>query len=364
MPLETRKQTYFDLSSKLAYLSEAQLLAHLEDLDSSLGWGKTQVVSLDDTKVFVKRLSVTKRQYKDIFDSRNLYDLPMYYNYGVGSAGFGAPRELLSHIKTSNWVLSGACTAFPLLYHHRVISRKEKQTDPDPKELGDYVTYWGSNEQLKTYVLDRVQAPYELMLFLEYLPYELETWLPENLAQAETVVGQLIAGIDFLHANSIIHFDANPSNLLTDGEQVFFTDFGLLLNKQFHLDETEKAFFDRNSYYDYGEVLGNFALPLKEQVAALGGDDKRQMLELMGLTDEEKPSHHQLMTAVNDHLEVIQESGIVASNDVYFECLKKYSKISKLMTKFFGELRRNNQKDTVFPNDELKQLLMEAAVIP
>ncbi len=45
----------------------------------------------------------------------------MYYHYGIGSAGFGVFRELVANIKITNWVLEGAITNFPLLYHYRVI---------------------------------------------------------------------------------------------------------------------------------------------------------------------------------------------------------------------------------------------------
>jgi hypothetical protein len=40
---------------------------------------------------------------------------------GLGSAGFGAWRELAAHIMTTNWVLSDEHRAFALLYHWRVL---------------------------------------------------------------------------------------------------------------------------------------------------------------------------------------------------------------------------------------------------
>ena len=57
--------------------------------------------------MFVKRVPVTDLEYENMFSTRNLYDIPTYYNYGFGSAGFGVYRELVTHVKASNWVLAG-----------------------------------------------------------------------------------------------------------------------------------------------------------------------------------------------------------------------------------------------------------------
>ena len=66
-----------------------------------------------------------------MFSTKNLYDLPTYYQYGVGSAGFGVFRELVANIKTTNWVLQGAIANFPLLYHARIIPFSGERPDVD-----------------------------------------------------------------------------------------------------------------------------------------------------------------------------------------------------------------------------------------
>lgn len=71
-------------------------------------------------KVFVKRIPLTDLGHENPFSARNLYSLPTFYNYGVGSAGFGAFRELFAHAKTTNWVLAGEIETFPLLSHYRI----------------------------------------------------------------------------------------------------------------------------------------------------------------------------------------------------------------------------------------------------
>lgn len=107
-----RQANYFKLSSAIAQLDNARMHALLEQSDSSAGWGKHYTLDIGQSKVFVKRIPVTEREYACMFSTQNLYDLPTYYNYGVGSAGFGVYRELITHIKTTNWVLSDEITLF------------------------------------------------------------------------------------------------------------------------------------------------------------------------------------------------------------------------------------------------------------
>lgn len=91
------------------------------------------------SKVFVKRVPVTNIEFDNLFSTRNLYNLPTYCNYGFGSTGFGVFRELVTHIKTTNWVLSGAIATFPLMYHYRIIPFSGRRVDVDMERLKDYV---------------------------------------------------------------------------------------------------------------------------------------------------------------------------------------------------------------------------------
>ncbi len=56
------------------------------------------------------------------------------------------------------------------------------------ESIQSFVEYWGNNENVSNYMLDRANAKYELVLFLEYIPYIKEV---ENTNQE----GQLV---DFL----------------------------------------------------------------------------------------------------------------------------------------------------------------------
>src|SRR5205085_11111251 len=116
-------------------------------------------------------------EVENLFSTRNLYDLPTFYNYGVGSAGFGVFRELLTHIKTTNWVRAGEIATFPLTYHYRIIPFSGPRAELDMERHQRYVAYWGESAGVGKYMLDRANANYELALFLEHIPHTLGPWL-------------------------------------------------------------------------------------------------------------------------------------------------------------------------------------------
>jgi hypothetical protein len=100
---EMRRKKYFNLSSQIAQLDNAQLHSlfdNSESNESSTGWGKSHTIVLGQSQVFVKRLPVTNIEFDNQFSTKNLYNLPTYCNYGIGSiasTGFGIFRELISH---------------------------------------------------------------------------------------------------------------------------------------------------------------------------------------------------------------------------------------------------------------------------
>ena len=69
-----------------------------------------------------------------MFDTSNLYNLPTYYNYPIGSAGINCFRELMMHIKTTKWVLEGKMDNFIMMYHYRIIKKENIIIDKQQKE--------------------------------------------------------------------------------------------------------------------------------------------------------------------------------------------------------------------------------------
>ncbi|NMG06056.1 hypothetical protein [Brasilonema sp. UFV-L1] len=363
--IELRRKRYFKLSSQIAQLDNVQLRSlfdNSESNESSTGWGTNHVIVLGQSKVFVKRVPVTNIEYDNLFSTRNLYNLPTYCNYNVGSTSFGIFRELVTHIKTTNWVLEEAIVTFPLMYHYRIIPFSGWQTDVDMERLKDYVEYRGNSENAGNYVVDRAHANYELILFLEYIPHILETWLQENPNKLQKPLDELRTTIDFLRKKGIIHFDAHFRNVLTDGEQIYLTDFGLVLDKSFALTKDEESFFKQNTFYDYGEVLRNLGHVIRPSYYSCSENDKRRIMEKYGIKEGLQP--YEVGSILLDNIEQIHADGIMKLDEFYVASIVKYRSIITLMQDFFSDMWGNNKKDTKLDHAKLQLLLEETGFIP
>jgi hypothetical protein len=103
-------------------------------------------------------------------------------------------------------------------------------------------------------------SSFSLVLFLEHLPQTLGAWLgrardvngPEREGRSPYlwVEDALRRGTEFMSARGLVHFDAHFSNLLTDGRQVYFSDFGLASSRGFELSAEEAAFLNDHLVYD------------------------------------------------------------------------------------------------------------------
>jgi hypothetical protein len=359
--IELRTKKYFHLSSQIAQLDNVQLRSLFDDSESSMGSGINHTIIVGKSKVFVKRVPVTNIEYENLFSTKNLYNLPSYCNYGVGSLGFGVFRELVTHIKTTNWVLEEAITTFPLMYHYRIIPFSGRRGDVDKSRVKDYVEYWGNNANVGNYMLDRAIANYELVLFLEYIPHVLETWLQKKPYKLQQSLDDLRTTINFLRTKGIIHFDAHFRNILTDGEQTYLTDFGLVLDKSFALTKDEESFFEQNIFYDCGEVLRNLGHLIQPPYDLCSENDKRRIMEKYGIKEGLK--YYQLRSILLDNIEQIYAEGDITLDEFYVTSIVKYRSIIALMQDFFADMCVNNNKDTKFDGAKLQLLLKETGFI-
>ncbi len=330
--LAARQARYFKLSSEIAHLDNAQLLSLFETTEAQRGWGRNHTFDIGQSKVFVKLLPLTDLEFENLFSTKNLYELPTYYNYGVGSAGFGVFRELLAHIKTTNWVLEGAIANFPILYHHRIIPFSGERLEVDMERHQGYVDYWNSNENIGRYILARANANYELALFLEHMPHTVQPWLLENLNKTSQVLEDLRKAVTFLRKNGIVHFDANFSNVLSDGTQAYLTDFGLVLDQRFTLTQDEALLLKQSTYYDYGNILGNIGIFLYDLWNALPDNDKRTLMETYGIAEETHPVRQ--ISIVLKNIEEIFAEGILKPDSNYVAVMMKYRGIITLFFDF------------------------------
>lgn len=129
-----RLTTYGAVSTHLSLLSDRRLgevVAAATPLGSGIG-GRSAELEVGGTRVFVKRVPLTDLEMRpeNVRSTANLFGLPMFYQYGVGSAGFGTWRELAVHTMTTNWVLGNEYEGFPLMYHWRVLPDSPPQASP------------------------------------------------------------------------------------------------------------------------------------------------------------------------------------------------------------------------------------------
>lgn len=193
-----RQKRYFQLSAALAQLDNAHLRETAPGDKGQVSWGKNQSLTVAELPVFIKRIPMTEIEYAQMFSTQNIYGLPTFYQYGLGSVGFGVFRELVTHIKTTNWVLAGEIENFPLLYQYRIVPVTGEPPAVDMAYHQRYVTYWGENANVGRYLLDRAAAPYELVLYLEHIPHAVATWVRKHQALIPTVMADAQAAITFL----------------------------------------------------------------------------------------------------------------------------------------------------------------------
>ncbi|MEU2122109.1 protein kinase family protein [Nocardia niwae] len=266
MSRPARLRAHSAVSTALALRSD-HALRELVDGATPIGagiGGKSALLEIAGTPVFVKRVPLTdlERQPEHVRSTANIFDLPQFHHYGVGligGSGFGAWRELAVHIMTTNWVLAAECEGFPLMYHWRVLP----DAGPLPTELADIdlaVAYWDDRPQVRHRIEALRDSSASIALFLEYIPQTLHQWLNVQVeAGAEAidracamVERELAAGTAFMNSRGLLHLDAHFENILTDGQRLYFGDYGLALSSGFDLSPEEVAFFHQNQSYDRG----------------------------------------------------------------------------------------------------------------
>ena len=287
----SRIAAHTDIATSLALLSDvelAELVAAGEPLGTGIG-GRAVRIAVDGRAVFVKRIPLTdrEREPRQARSTGNLFGLPSFCHYGigaVGSPGFGAWRELAAHEVTTNGVLAGRFPGFPLLHHWRILATTPA---PLPAELADVetaVAYWGG----ATGVRDRIEALRDasasLTLFLEHVPHTLHDWLDAELRtdRADAACAFTAHGLEeltaFLSDSRLLHLDAHFGNILTDGRQLYLTDFGLSLSSRFRLAPDERDFFDRHRHYDRAYIAYYLVIWLVTALYGYRGEERAEFV--------------------------------------------------------------------------------------
>lgn len=256
-PRSARMSAYATASSHLALLSDLALERVVDQaprVRPGMG-GTSATLEVEGVLVFVKQVPVTERELLqgNVRSTANLFGLPGFYQYGLGSAGFGAWRELAAHIMTTNWVLSDKHQAFALLYHWRLL--------PGPAAtegvfaafggLDGAVAHWEESAAVRNRLQALRDSPSRLVLFLEHVPQTLSAWIAgQDVSAFSRVDTQLADTTVFMREHGLVHFDAHFLNILTDGHELYFSDFGLALSDRFDLSDEEMAFLRQHRCYD------------------------------------------------------------------------------------------------------------------
>lgn len=360
--LLARRALYTRTREALADLDDDQFAAAIGErpADARRGWGDSYRTEICGFPVFVKRLPLTDQEKERPNDTSNIFGLPDFYHYGVGSAGFGAFREVAGHLKTTAWVLEGAVESFPLLYHCRALPRPEPS--PDPRfELEDYVRRWNGSETIRIMMAARAEAKHELCLVLEPFPHTLGAWLPANQGAVGAALDGLCGTLAFLRSAGLVHFDAHPGNVVGDGDEWHLADFGLLVDEAFDLDEDERAFLRRHRYFDTGELLASLGSVLLTILDALDPPARQRVEQRYGITSPIAPDR--ALEALLGRLDDLAGDSDVAIEACMVDALSRFREVILYMATFLSQLRRNPRKDTAYDDAVLRSLL-DASGVP
>jgi hypothetical protein len=265
MAFEARLARYTTVATALALLSDLRLGKLVDEaprIGSGIG-GTSALLEIEGTLTFAKLVPLTdlERLPENIMSTANLFNLPTFYQYGVGSTGFGVWRELAAHIMTTHWVLGKQCACFPLLYHWRVLPGPSSLRVPTTEEHTDIermVAYWDGSPAVRERLEAIARASAYVVLFLEYIPQNLQEWLTAQVAIGDEAIESacsmvergLKTGVACMNAMGLLHFDTHFHNILTDGRQLYFSDFGLATSSRFDLSEAELAFLRIHTHQD------------------------------------------------------------------------------------------------------------------
>ncbi|MFD4428286.1 serine/threonine protein phosphatase [Nocardia sp. NPDC058497] len=212
--------------------------------------GDSAVLDVDGVAVFAKRVPLTDRELAHRGSTANLFDLPVFCQYGIGGPGFNAWRELAANIVVTDGVLAGETQAFPMLYHWRVLPGRSPIVD-EHADIDAVVAAQGGCPAVRTRLEALAAASSSLMLFCEYIPHSMAEWLREDPAgKAAAVAQQLSEIVTFLADRELLHMDGHFGNVRSDGERIYLSDFGLATSPRFDLSTAERDFAARHATHD------------------------------------------------------------------------------------------------------------------
>ena len=342
---DARTARYNHLSKSLETLSDNELAILLKrGTPLHSGNGTSIKIEIDGIPIFVKLIPLNEIEgaSETIRSTENLFKLPLYYQYGVGSEGFSVWREVSAHVMSTNWVLESENQNFPLTYHWRILKNSLDKKPLDEEGFKKNVAYWNDSSVIGQRIRANHDASTHVVLFVEYIPQTVRSWLSEQFAKGgdsfdeaiEMVEKNLLETTEFMNAKGMLHFDAHFKNILTDGKRLYFSDFGLATSSQFALSKEEEEFFHNHQNYDRCFVVTNLTHCILSNVFG-----KERVNEVV-----QEYAHGKTPLVVPETLTPRLTS-----------IVKRYAPIALKMSQFFDVLI-NQTKNTPYPAEELEQL--------
>ena len=327
------------MSSFLASLDDeglANLLQGASTGKEGFG-GRTAQLAVGEARVFCKLIPLTilEAQPEHYKSTANLFQLPSYYQYGIGSVGFGAWRELAAHTLASEWVVSGRHDQFPLMHHWRTVQFTGFASVES--EADEYLTHAAAHGNDESSIRERLAAlrasSSYIAIFSEHFAQTSSEWLVAQLQNARPSANAAISfteekareAFDFMRGENFIHFDAHLSNILTDGARLYFADFGLALHDSFDLTQDERNFLTNHAEYDEARFAASMVHTIC--LAMPGNEGWSQKLANLDLQAKSLPP-----TAI--------------------AALQKHAVTAKYMGQFARTLINTNRRATFSPSSE------------
>lgn len=352
-----RIERHVKVAESLALLSEGSL-GELVDggivLGSGIG-GTSVLVRVGELGVFVKRVPLTDLECRPEYlrSTANLFGLPVWCQYGVGSPSFGVWRELAAHLMTTGWVVSGRSRGFPLLHHWRVLDGSAF-AGALPDELSDVdraVEYWHGSEGVRRRIEAIADSSKSVALFTEHLPGPLPVWLQGTAERGEDALAaavvmverQLPAEVVSMNSGGLFHFDAHLDNTLTDGELIYLADFGLATSPRFDLADDERSFVEANRSHDVCHAITRFVDWLVTAVVGVEDWVARDEYVRRWADGEERANGRQLPASVA-------------------AVITRYASVAAIVNDFYRKLHVEDRR-TPYPSDELEGACQVAGLV-
>ena len=124
------------------------------------------------------------------------------------------------------------------------------------------------------------------------------------------------------------------------------------LGKILPIKKEEKEFFSNNSYFDYSNIVRNIETPLFEEISSKNKEYFDKTLNFDKSTTEEE-----VYKTVYNNLDPIIK--YLDYDKDYENILKKYWDFLRITPIFLWSLRHSEKKDLVYPNDEVKNIVIK-----